>query len=279
MIPFRETIANTYSAVSLANPPGYISPWHWHDNYEIYFCETDGMRYLVGNTLYDIGKGDILVFNSFDVHQAIPPENIEYHRKMILFQPEFIQVWNIDSYDLLACFRFRQPDFVHYRHLPKPEQLKFFEFFEQCTEVATSSHKAIQVQQRLLLTKILIFLNDIFSVPVTLPPGSAESCLTQNILFYIEKHICNDINLLMLSRKFGLSVNTLNNFFKNETKMTLHQFIIQRRLQLARILLKDGKSVTETAYETGFGDLSHFIRTFKSKTGVTPGTYAANQVW
>ncbi len=235
------------------------------------------MRYLVGNKLYTIHKGDILVFNSFDVHQSLPPVSSEYHRKMILFQPEFIQAWNTDSYDLLACFRYRQPDFIHYRHLSDSEQIEFLELFDRSIEVYNSTHKAAQIMQKSLLIKLLIFLNDMFSVPVVRLGSTAENNLTQKILYYIEEHLCNDINLPKLSRQFGLSVNALNSFFKKETRMTLHQFIIQRRLQLARILLKEGKSVTDTAYDTGFGDLSHFIRTFKAKTGLTPGAYAANQ--
>jgi AraC-like DNA-binding protein len=43
-------------------------------------------------------------------------------------------------------------------------------------------------------------------------------------------------------------------------------------------MLSQGKSVTETAMDSGFGNLSHFIRIFKQKTGWTPGAYASRAI-
>jgi AraC-like DNA-binding protein len=38
-------------------------------------------------------------------------------------------------------------------------------------------------------------------------------------------------------------------------------------------MIKSGKSIIDTAIETGFADQSHLTRKFKSKFGITPGTY------
>jgi AraC-like DNA-binding protein len=45
------------------------------------------------------------------------------------------------------------------------------------------------------------------------------------------------------------------------------------RLAVAKRLLDGGKSVAEVYYECGFGDSSHFIRTFRKKNGITPYEY------
>ncbi|WP_434095535.1 AraC family transcriptional regulator [Streptomyces goshikiensis] len=53
-----------------------------------------------------------------------------------------------------------------------------------------------------------------------------------------------------------------------------HQYLISRRVALARRLLLDGRPAAEVAVEAGFHDQSHFTRHFKRLVGTTPGRYA-----
>ncbi|MFD9305038.1 helix-turn-helix domain-containing protein [Streptomyces sp. NPDC060048] len=53
-----------------------------------------------------------------------------------------------------------------------------------------------------------------------------------------------------------------------------HQYVVSRRVALARRLLLDGRPPAETAVEAGFYDQSHFTRHFKRMVGTTPGRYA-----
>lgn len=53
-----------------------------------------------------------------------------------------------------------------------------------------------------------------------------------------------------------------------------HQYLVSRRVSLARRLLLDGRPAAEVAIEAGFYDQSHFTRHFKRAVGTTPGRYA-----
>ncbi|MFE2926088.1 helix-turn-helix transcriptional regulator [Streptomyces goshikiensis] len=53
-----------------------------------------------------------------------------------------------------------------------------------------------------------------------------------------------------------------------------HQYLISRRVALARRLLLDGRPAAEVAVEAGFHDQPHFTRHFKRVVGTTPGRYA-----
>ncbi|MFK0047424.1 AraC family transcriptional regulator [Streptomyces sp. NPDC090741] len=57
-----------------------------------------------------------------------------------------------------------------------------------------------------------------------------------------------------------------------------HQYLISRRVALARRLLLDGRPAAEVAVEAGFHDQSHFTRHFKRVVGTTPGRYARSPV-
>lgn len=55
--------------------------------------------------------------------------------------------------------------------------------------------------------------------------------------------------------------------------MSPYAYLINRRVQVARELMKRGMAIVDAAYETCFYDQAHFHRAFKRLTGVTPGDF------
>ena len=59
--------------------------------------------------------------------------------------------------------------------------------------------------------------------------------------------------------------------FSGVLGVTPHQYLVRSRLRhAARRLADDGGSITDIAYDVGFGDLSNFVRTFHRAAGVSP---------
>ena len=50
---------------------------------------------------------------------------------------------------------------------------------------------------------------------------------------------------------------------------------MQRRLDKARSLIRQGSALADTATEAGFADQSHMHRVFVARHGFTPGAYAS----
>lgn len=71
----------------------------------------------------------------------------------------------------------------------------------------------------------------------------------------------------------GLSPSYLIRAFRKRYGMTPHAFLLNRRIQLARGLLKGGGAIADVALETGFADQAHFQRIFKQFSAATPGQY------
>lgn len=76
-----------------------------------------------------------------------------------------------------------------------------------------------------------------------------------------------------MARWAGVSKYHMIRQFKAACGLTPHQFQIQCRVRKAQRLLEEGKSVTETAYATGFCDQSHFDRCFQKIVRLTPSAY------
>lgn len=82
------------------------------------------------------------------------------------------------------------------------------------------------------------------------------------------------IDLESAAAEAGLSPFHFLRLFSSVLGVTPHQYLIRSRLRrAARLLADDGRSITDVAFEVGFGDLSNFVRTFHRAAGVSPRTF------
>ena len=92
---------------------------------------------------------------------------------------------------------------------------------------------------------------------------------------YIESHLDENISLSDLAARSGCSVNYLMRWFKQAFGMPPHRYIIERRVERAKALLRLDRSSTiaEIAVACGFSNQAHMQTLFKRVAGVTPGTF------
>ena len=77
-------------------------------------------------------------------------------------------------------------------------------------------------------------------------------------------NLYTDLSIEFLSQKFYISKYYLMYKFKKETGYTLHNYVIQKRLLMAKNLIKNGEPITKTYIQCGFNDYSCFLRSFKN---------------
>ncbi len=100
--------------------------------------------------------------------------------------------------------------------------------------------------------------------------GLSQAILKQ-VTEYIHEHLHQDLKLADLSAIAQLSPYHFLRLFKQRMGITPHQYILQRRIEKAKHLLKHSNlSIAEIAMRTGFCDQSHLTRCFKHIVGITP---------
>lgn len=96
-----------------------------------------------------------------------------------------------------------------------------------------------------------------------------------NLVDYLHEHYQEKFSLAALAESVSMSRNECCRYFKLMMNMTITEYLLEYRLTKAAALLESsGLSVTEIAEQTGFCDVSYFIKAFRRKTGITPKAYA-----
>jgi len=91
---------------------------------------------------------------------------------------------------------------------------------------------------------------------------------------YINENLEQDLTLSELAATVGMSPYHFARVFKQLTGFPPHQYLVQRRLEQAKMLLAaTDLAIAEIAYRVGFANQSHFTTLFRKHTAVTPKAY------
>lgn len=97
--------------------------------------------------------------------------------------------------------------------------------------------------------------------------------IIDDIFIYINKHIEEPITLDDLEKEFFMSKFHLLKIFKDTTNMTIHSYIVKRKLSFAKELIEHNMPIVQVYVKCGFSNYSHFFRAFKKEYGMTPKAY------
>ena len=93
----------------------------------------------------------------------------------------------------------------------------------------------------------------------------------EKALAYIHNNMSENFNINTLAEEFGINKFSFIKRFKSSTNVTPHQFIIKKKLERSRNLLKEQSlSLSDITYMLNFSDQSHFSNSFKKMYGMTP---------
>src|SRR5690606_8909263 len=91
------------------------------------------------------------------------------------------------------------------------------------------------------------------------------------LLEWIDQHLHLSLTLSDLAQQTALSEYHFAHMFKQSMKMPPHQYVMQRRLELAHQALElTHENLTDISTQYGFSSSSHFSHRFKKHFGYSP---------
>ncbi len=104
--------------------------------------------------------------------------------------------------------------------------------------------------------------------------GDLPACRLRRVTAYIDANLHRELRLAELGGVVYMSPFHFARLFKRSTGLSPHRFVVQRRIDEARVLLATQTvTIADVARSVGFRTPSHFTTTFRRVTGVTPTAY------
>ena len=248
---------------------------HHHDFYEIYFFLSGNVSYNIESRSYRLSSGDVLVISPQELHQPVfSPEKQHYERYVLWISESFLQQYVLQDQDLSQCFHTTRPG---HTNLIRPdgvsrELLNYL--FQQLVREQDSEEFAAELSCLSLLAQLLVVVNRMALRAGRAPePRENADSVVYRILTYINEHYSEDLTLDFLANEFFLSKYHLSREFSRVVGTSVHRYIVQKRLIMARQLMAAGTSTSEVSQLCGFGDYSNFYRAFTGEYQISPRKY------
>lgn len=90
------------------------------------------------------------------------------------------------------------------------------------------------------------------------------------VIEHIEGNLEQKLRLVELAAVAGVSVSHFKTLFRRSKQISVHRYVMERRVDRARTLLEQGTPIPVVALEAGFTDASHMARWMRRLLGVTP---------
>ncbi|ALA53827.1 AraC family transcriptional regulator [Shouchella clausii] len=250
--------------------------FHSHEQAEIFYFHEGKCTYLIGDQIFSLAPGDIILMNGLTLHCPKLYHGHPYVRSTIHFDHRFFQEVFQALGDDHALLPFAQV---------KPVRLSFTggsrQQLEQHLAQLHDSQKRggpmAAPRFQLAFMDLLLYLCSYWGTSQNeLPKGemSQKEKTVQAVVSFIESHYHEHLGLETIEEALHVSKYHLSKVFKEMTGVTIFKYLYQRRVNQAKIeLLVSDASITDICYQVGFHYPSHFTKVFKQFTGITPAQY------
>jgi AraC family transcriptional regulator len=104
--------------------------------------------------------------------------------------------------------------------------------------------------------------------------GGLSGTQLRRVLEYIDESLNQDLNGNSIAKVADLSKYHFGKAFRQSTGVSLHSYVLSRRLRRGQVLLaKSDLPLAAIAEAAGFSSQSHFTSVFSTRIGIPPGSY------
>ncbi len=241
--------------------------YHYHEFYKLLIVLSGTGGYWLDGERYQLQSGDVVLIDSRLVHR--PEFEQEYERVIIYISPGFLSASSTEDCDLTRCF---SADGQHVLRLPPRERERFLELIRKLEGELGSAAVGKDILSRGLLLRLLVEIYRMlwrgsFDSVQPLRPKDER---VVGMLRYIDEHIQEEITAEALAERFFLSKYHMMRLFRENTGVTIHSYVIDRRLMNARDMMGKGIGATEACYKAGFNSYCTFCRAYNKRFGMSP---------
>ena len=240
--------------------------YHYHDFHKVVIFISGKAAYHIEGKAYQLKPWDILLVNRHAIHRPEIDSSVPYERFILWIQND------IPWQELLKCFQKANDRSYNLVRLNSALQEKMKDILFELENSAKSDEYGREILTQSLFLQFMVYLNRIFLEKQYIFDKKSYTFDSQiaSILQYINHNLKEDLSVETLSARYYVSKYHLMRKFKQETGYTLHNYIVNKRLLMARTLISNGMPVTKAAQESGFAEYSTFSRAYRKQFKTNP---------
>lgn len=262
----RHTINNNFPLI----------PSHTHNFYEIYMYLSGSCRLFVEDRMYNVKAGDIVIIPPYTIHQLyqIEPKILPYERMYMYISTACLKSFQFNEHSPLHTLEMARKNKRYHFRIDNTDD---YNSIRQCMQhIAENTKKEFygkEMLNRAYILQLVTLLNQ--NVVNELKPKGVihTNPLIEKIVSYINSNYSDDISIDMLTDKFFINKSTLSKEFKDYTSHTIHNYLVLKRISVAKQEMAEGVPPSQVYLPTGFKDYSTFYRTFQRTEGMSPKDY------
>ena len=248
-------------------------PVHWHDELEIIYVKSGCLTVSISGESYIGNAGDVFVVSPGNLHlMGAQTGTVDYFT--FLFPLKYIS--------------FRTDDMLNDKLLEPLNSGQLMisprvrgtakELCEQLIAiyVAKNNESESKITAQ-IKTKIILlqFILEMWKQGFVIENDtSGRNTVEKEMVSYVQQNFTGKISLKEFGEQFHLSEKYISRYFKEHFHIALSQYVTYLRLEHAKQLLQDTDiPITEVAMQSGYQNVSYFIRSFKKAYGVSPLKY------
>lgn len=247
-----------------------------HEHYEFYFLISGNVTFQVEHAKYHLRNGDAILIGPHQYHFATINNgpDIPYERYVLWLNPAYLERLSSSKTDLMRSFHQDHFTTAHLR-LGKDMQLICQNLLQSILINAGSQEYGSDLLTNSYIIELLVHIARIrlfqqLPYAEEISDHLSNNPIVLDALSYIGEHIYENIKVQDITERLYISRSYLSKIFQEELGISIHQFILKKKLFLARQDLLNESSINETYQKYGFGDYSSFYRAFKSEFGLSP---------
>ena len=240
--------------------------YHYHDFHKVIIFLSGKAAYHIEGKSYYLKPWDILLVNRHAIHKPEIDFSVPYERFVLWIRDD------IKSTELLRCFQKAIDRSYNLIRLDSDTQEKLKQLLYELEAALKDEKFGSELLGSALFTQFMVYVNRIFLEKQYIYDTRSYSSDSQieELLRYINHNLTEDLSIETLARKYYLSKYHMMRKFMEETGYTIHNYIISKRLLLARTKISEGTPILKAAQLSGFSDSTTFSRAYQKQFGTAP---------
>ena len=251
-------------------------PWgsHCHAFYELYIHYRGGQYYSVDNDIYELQPNELFIVSPFIMHGLVVEQNlINYERAFLYITSDTLKRAGCGQIDFDQFFQSAvSKGRCQFAMLPEDAE-KCREYMIRLQQNQKEEHALSRFRDYSLLLPLLDLICETLEQCDSTDNAVVVNNPIHDILVYVNENFMQPVRVDALARRFGVSVSYLAHAFKKYTNRSVYDYVLYRRIMLAKKLIRDSESMIAVSEQCGFDNYPNFLRLFHKYVGMSPSAY------